>query len=353
MKRRASILIVLAMLLPALSSCGFGSGQKTISARFADSSGLFVGNDVGILGVPVGKVTSIEPDGGSVIVKMSIKEDQRIPASAGAVVVARSVATDRYVEITPVYSSGPELQDGATINANRTRTPVDFDQVLSSLNSLATGLSGDENSKEAVARFLKMQSAALDGKGTMINKAIHEIAGATNAVSGQRQNITGTINSLDGLTKTLADNKSTINEFVRQVAAASSILAAERENFQTALRSISRMIAVVAHVRAAEPHGHRQGAEQLDQREQGPSRQEEGARRDPRGHAAGPAEPPAGRRTNPGCADGRASTRPFSSRSWRRDSPSSAARCIPANICELLGGNLPLGNLPLDQGGQQ
>lgn len=245
MKRKAILLVVLALLLP-LSSCGFGSGEKTISARFSDSSGLFVGNDVGVLGVPIGRVTSITPDGADVVVKMSIKADQRIPATAGAVVVARSVATDRYVEITPVYSSGPEMPDGGTIEARRTRTPVDFDQVLSSLNSLATGLSGDASSKEAVARFLKMQSAALDGKGPMINKAIHEIAGATNAVSGQRQNITGTLNSLDTLTKQLADNKSTINEFIRQVAAASSMLSAERENFQTALRSISRMIAVVA-----------------------------------------------------------------------------------------------------------
>lgn len=349
MKRRASILLVLALLLPALSSCGFGSGQKTISARFADSSGLFVGNDVGILGVPVGRVTAIEPDGGSVIVKMSVKKDQRIPASAGAVVVARSVATDRYVEITPVYSSGPELQDGATINANRTRTPVDFDQVLTSLNSLATGLSGDENSKQAVARFLKMQSAALDGKGTMINKAIHQIAGATNAVSGQRQNITGTINSLDGLTKQLADNKSTINEFVRQVAAASSILSAERENFQAALRSISRMIAVVAQfaqqnrtdiVKALNNSTNvskdllAKKKELAEILEVMPLVLQNVPRAENNGWLTVRIDPsvlvPLGGEIAKLCGG-----------------------VIPADICALLGGNLPLGNLPLDQGGQQ
>ena len=50
------------MLLGPLSGCGLlGGGSLEISAVFKDSAGLFVGNDVGILGVRVGKVTKIEP----------------------------------------------------------------------------------------------------------------------------------------------------------------------------------------------------------------------------------------------------------------------------------------------------
>ena len=36
---------------------------KTISADFSDSAGLFVGNDVGVRGVKIGRVTKIEPKG--------------------------------------------------------------------------------------------------------------------------------------------------------------------------------------------------------------------------------------------------------------------------------------------------
>ncbi len=94
-----------------------------VIAYFEDSAGLFVGNDVGILGVAVGKITSIEPDGDQVKVTMEVDDDYDVPADAGAVVVARSVATDRYVELTPVYSKGPTLEDGDEIAIERTRDP--------------------------------------------------------------------------------------------------------------------------------------------------------------------------------------------------------------------------------------
>ena len=109
------LLVVLATLV-GLSGCTpVLGGTMTVTALMADSAGLFVGNDVGVLGVPVGKVTSIKPEGTHVRVTMSIDSDQPVPADAGAVVVARSVATDRYVELTPVYHSGPRMKDGAVI----------------------------------------------------------------------------------------------------------------------------------------------------------------------------------------------------------------------------------------------
>ena len=39
----------------------------------------------------------------------------KLPADAKAVIVAPSIVGDRYVQITPVYESGPKLADGATL----------------------------------------------------------------------------------------------------------------------------------------------------------------------------------------------------------------------------------------------
>ena len=52
---------------------------------FSDTAGLFIGNDVGILGVKVGHVEKIEPEGPGVKVTMAITEDVKIPADAKAV----------------------------------------------------------------------------------------------------------------------------------------------------------------------------------------------------------------------------------------------------------------------------
>lgn len=234
-------------LVVGLSGCSpTGSSKIHISALMADSSGLFVGNEVGILGVPVGKVTSITPEGKVVRVKMAIDADQPVPANAGAVVVARSVATDRYVELTPVFHRGPRMKDGAVIQLPRTRTPVDFDTVLGTLNLFATGLSGTPGSRNAIRDVIGAGAKTLDGQGNTINGSITALAAAVNGVASNRGDITGTMKSLDRLTTVLANNQGLVREFVTQVSSASSMLADERENFRQALDALRTAVQLVA-----------------------------------------------------------------------------------------------------------
>jgi phospholipid/cholesterol/gamma-HCH transport system substrate-binding protein len=240
------VALVLAALV-GLSGCTpvFG-GRITVTALMADSAGLFVGNDVGVLGVPVGTVTSIKPEGTQVRVTMSVDSDQPLPADVGAVVVARSVATDRYVELTPVYHSGPRLADGAVIEQPRTRTPVDFDEVLAALNDFTAGIAGSKETRGAVANILEQGSKAVDGKGVLINRTITSLGAAVSSIAGQREDISGTVTSLDTLTGTIAANQELVRNFVTQVSRASRLLADERTNFREALRSLSRAVALVA-----------------------------------------------------------------------------------------------------------
>lgn len=245
--RLLSWFAIVAMLVGFTGCTTPSIGDKmTVTALMSDSAGLFVGNDVGILGVPVGTVTAIKPEGTHVRVTLTIDGDQAIPADAGAVVVARSVATDRYVEMTPVYHSGAKMRDGAVIEQSRTKTPVDFDQVLGALNTFATGIAGSGETKDAIKNILKAGSAAVDGRGEDFNQAITTLGGAVDTISGQRENITGTVQSLDTLTSTIAENQQLVRTFITQVSQASDLLADESVNFQTALRSLSRTVTLVA-----------------------------------------------------------------------------------------------------------
>jgi len=222
-------------------------GEKiTVTAYFADSAGLFVGNDVGVLGVPVGKVTDIEPEGDRVKVTLEIDADRAVPADAGALVVARSVATDRYVELAPVYDGGEKLADGAEIGLDRTDSPVDFDEVLETINDFATGIAGSKKTTRALKRFIESGADALEGNGGLFNTSTRELAQAVSTLSGQRKDFAGTIVSLDILVGTIAENDETVRAFIDQVAEASSLLADERNNFRKALRALDRAVTVVA-----------------------------------------------------------------------------------------------------------
>jgi phospholipid/cholesterol/gamma-HCH transport system substrate-binding protein len=223
-----------------------GGGRITVTAYFPDTSGLFVGNDVGILGVTVGKITDIDPEGERVKVTLEVDDEHDVPADVGAVVVARSVATDRYVELTPVYDSGPTLGDGDVIPVERTRTPVDFDQVLGALNTFATGIAGSGKSKQAIRRLIDSGARALDGRGQLVSDTVTDLADAVGSVSGQREDLSATIRSLDTLVATIAANDRTARRFIGQVSEAVDLLDDERLDFRAALRALDDAVTTVA-----------------------------------------------------------------------------------------------------------
>lgn len=250
-RRIAAALLTAVLCGGLLTSCSFGGGGRTITAYFPDSAGLFVGNDVGVLGVPVGKVTKIQPEGAEVKITLEIDDDsQQIPANAGAVIVARSVATDRYVELTPVYHGGATMKDGGVIPLARTRTPVEFDEVLASLSDFATKVGGNKQSADAVKRIVDAGSDALAGKGTQLHDMITSLAGATTDVSSQRQQLVDTLTSIDTLVNQVAANERTERSFVSQVAQASSMLAGQRKEFKQTLTSLDTAVTDLAQFSA-------------------------------------------------------------------------------------------------------
>ncbi|MCB0888664.1 MAG: MCE family protein [Nocardioidaceae bacterium] len=245
-KIMSAVVLVTCLSFVATSCMPFTKDDLSITAYFEDSSGLFIGNDVGILGVPVGKITSITPVGDRVKVELKVDADQKVPADAGAVVVARSVATDRYVELTPVYHSGPTMKSGAVIEQDRTKTPVDFDTVLASLNTLAKGLTGTPGSANVVGQAVDELDQAIGGKGPLIHQTINNLSSAVDGMSDQREDFTSTIESLNTLTTTVAQNQQTVLTFIDQVDSATAMLNDERANFQQAMRQVSDTIELVA-----------------------------------------------------------------------------------------------------------
>ena len=238
--------VLLALLLVLTGCAPFTSGGREFHALFPTSAGLFVGNDVGVLGVPVGTVTAIEPRGAHVLVTFHVEGDRPIPRGAYAVIASRSLATDRYVELTPVYAGGPQLADDATIAADHTRVPVEWDEVLGSLNSFNGGLLGADGKGTDLARLISSGARALHGKGGAINAGIHELATAMQVLSAHRDDVTGTIGHLDRLTAGLAANDQAIRRFIDSVAGATQILAAERQSFGQTMTSLGAALSELA-----------------------------------------------------------------------------------------------------------
>ena len=122
--------LVLAVVGLALAGGAAGCGafsdeeRKTLTASFDRAVGLYEKSDVRILGVRVGEVTKIVPEGDDVRVEMEYDAKYEIPAEAKALVVAPSIVSDRYVQLTPVYTGGEVMASGAVLDKDRTAVPV-------------------------------------------------------------------------------------------------------------------------------------------------------------------------------------------------------------------------------------
>lgn len=243
------LIVVLALAVTPLTACG-GSGPTTVTAQFSDAAGLFEGNDVGVLGVRVGSVTKVQPKGDHVVVTLSIDGDVKVPADAGAVIVSRSVATDRYVELTPVYDSGPVLEPGAVLPMARTRTPVEFDDLLASLTDISDELSGQS---QPLNELLSIGSETLEGKGQKIADSMRGLADTLGAIDDGSGDIADTLDNLDQLTTTLADNDRLVRRFNGEVTEAASMLDDQHEAIESTFTVLSAMLRRVASF----SHDHR------------------------------------------------------------------------------------------------
>lgn len=233
MTRQLGILLVAVMLLNGLSSCSLVGGEKMhITVELADSSGLFLGNDVGVLGVSVGRVTAIEPVGDRVRVSLEVDSEVKVPAGAGAVVVSRSMATDRYVELTPVYSGGPTMKDGARIAPEKTRTPVEWDEVLAAVDVLAEGLNGEGKDGQPLKNLLGSTAGTLDGNGAAIRKTIAHLVDGTGAFADNSDEFRRTVTNLDTLTASIATNDELAREFIKNISATTELVKDERLNLE-------------------------------------------------------------------------------------------------------------------------
>lgn len=245
MVRRA--LVALALLAPlALTSGCLGSGSTEITAHFEDATGLFRGNDVGVRGVRIGEVVGVEPAGDHVKVTLRIDGDQPIPADVGALVVSRSVATDRYVELSPAYTSGPQIKSGATIPIERTRTPVEFEELLGSLEEVSEAFAGPGGEAGPLNDLLKAAAANLDGTGEELGRGLQNLSKLLTAVDGSTDDIRGNLDNLDTLTQAIAENDALVRRFTDSVATATTMLDGQKKDMEAAFDALAAMVREVA-----------------------------------------------------------------------------------------------------------
>lgn len=238
---RIVLLVVLALVAAAGWQLVRDTGSTTVTAYFTNADGLYEGDDVKVLGVAVGTITEVDPQGDRVKVELSVDSDQPVPADARAAIISPSLVSGRFVQLSPAWTEGKRMADGDTIGLERTVVPVSFDEVKQQLTDLSTALGprkGQKSGSLAVA-LRTIDTNLRQGNGAELRRAIGGLREAAGALSDQRSDLFSTIENLDAFTRNLAVNDAAVRGFTTELSDVSTVLSANRRELTAAVRGLA------------------------------------------------------------------------------------------------------------------
>lgn len=236
-----AIAAVLVVALASAAHAAMGTKQIHVTAHFAQFKGIYVGDDVTILGVPVGKVTSVKPGPDDVTVRFQFSADHPVPADVKAAVVAPSLVSVRALILGPVGSdtSGPTLQDGAVIPESRTAVPVEWDDIKTELTNLSTALGPNGANKQgATSQLLDASAKFLQGNGANLNQTIQSVSKAMQTLADNSGSLFATVHNLQVFISAIKDSDAQVRQFEEKIASVTSILDQDRTALSGALNGM-------------------------------------------------------------------------------------------------------------------
>ncbi|WP_306362960.1 MCE family protein [Nocardia sp. CC227C] len=218
--------------------------RMRISADFENTAGLYAGNEVAVLGVPVGTVETVTPRGRYVEVVMSIDSDVELPADVIAALVNPQLITNRHVELAPAYGgTGPTLANGAHLPLQRTRTPVELDRILENFDQLGAALAGDNETGPMASRVL---FPLLNGNGDRLRETLDAMSSAFEVTLANKDQIANTIVKLNEITQIIAQNDQTVRDFSGRLTELVELMGQQAPGLQAVLTQLNDFLANTA-----------------------------------------------------------------------------------------------------------
>jgi phospholipid/cholesterol/gamma-HCH transport system substrate-binding protein len=203
--------VCLLIVVTALRNPVAGAVNR-YTATFTDVSGLFVGDDVRISGVQVGKVETVRLDGRNADVDFTVVQNQPLYRDTVAAVRYQNLVGQRYLELAQPAKRDGILADGAVIGIGstipsfdvaklfngfrpifRTLDPATFNEFGENLLRL---IQGDESGIGAVLRDLDTVSQYATDRQAVFSTLIRNLGEVSKDLSGKSEQVIHLISTL-------------------------------------------------------------------------------------------------------------------------------------------------------------
>ena len=205
MPKMSPAALVAAALAVVLAVAAFFGGRwvykeltnNTVVAYFPEANALYSGDDVRIMGVPVGAIDKIEPAGDKMKVTFHYANKYKVPANASASILNPTLVASRYIQLDPPYRGGQVLADNAVIPIERTQVPTEWDQLRNTVTNIIKKLGPTpEQPKGPFGEAIESFADSLSGKGKQINTTLDALSRSLTALNQGRGDFFAVLRSL-------------------------------------------------------------------------------------------------------------------------------------------------------------
>jgi phospholipid/cholesterol/gamma-HCH transport system substrate-binding protein len=204
----------------------FELDRTHVVAYFDNSNGLYHGDEVRILGVPVGAIDTIEPQPERVKITFWVDRKYQVPANAKAAVISPQLVTARAIQLTPAYTGGPVMSDGAVIPQSRTAVPIEWDDLRQQLEKLTDALQpAHPGGVSTLGAFVDTAADNLRGRGADIRDTVIKMSQAFSVLGDHSNDIFSSIKNLSVVVSALQDSALLLRQLNRNLAAVTALLA--------------------------------------------------------------------------------------------------------------------------------
>ena len=240
-----ALLLALALVggIVAVVRTATGAGRTNVIGYFDNSNGIYPGDNVVVLGVPVGKIEKIEPQPDRVKILLWYDNHYQVPASAKAVILSPSLVTVRAIELTPAYTGGPVMAKGAVIPRERTAVPVEWDDLRKQLEKLTQALQPTQpGGVSTLGSFINTAADNLRGQGSDIRDTVVKLSEAVSALGDHSGDLFATFKNLATLVSALHDSGGVLRQLNQNLASVTGQLANDPNEVGDAVRDLNDVV---------------------------------------------------------------------------------------------------------------
>ena len=246
MKRVATamaVLLVGALLAAGCALPGETEGPVKLTATFSDVGDLVSGHSVQVADVRVGSITKIQlTKDFKARVTMRIKDGLHLPADSVAILRTTSLLGEKFIELRPPSptSTAQQVQpqkvlaNGDTVAHTRAAPELEF-VAEEAVNVLGAVTAND------LANLVQTGGVGFAGRAVELGQLIDSLTGVSHTLAGQTSNIVSIIDGLDKATSTVAGSDDQLDALLVNLSKTTQVLSDNRQLTLQTLRDITRL----------------------------------------------------------------------------------------------------------------